>query len=617
MNQIAYGIVATMRHMETPYGEIPDGFVRDMRPQEMHDFLRHSYGRRNLLKGAAALGVAAIAGPVLWRQSAAVAATAPAGPQWIAFGADPSSAMYLSWSAGRAMGKVPTPSAPQVRWGLDSSYGSRQHAESTLVPIPSTLYGNPIQPVEHTFYNSSLLSGLAAGTTYHYSVSNDGVTWGADSTFTTAHDRSADFRFTAFGDEATSASRAAPMVQLVSSLKPAFHLIAGDLAYATPIGLKLPDTTGFTPGRWDRYLEIIGRGGTQSIPWQAAVGAHEIEPLDDHGYAGFVTRFPQAYDRSSGSPVVRSFTYGNVAFIQLDGNDVSAQETVNTGYTAGRQTAWLREKLAGYRSKASIDFIVAVCNCSCYSTNQTHGSDGGLRNAWGPLFDRYEVDLVVSGHVHAYERTNPMRAGQPTRKVASGGTVSTPADGTTYICVGGGGNTLYTTWYGSTDAGDAGDATPPKVWRWSDGDTPSGGSGKPTDYPDTAKDFSACRRAVFSCLVADVKPRSATDRQASMRIRAVMPAQTLDAVTSIGAATVIDSVTLVRDAQPRRPPATPSAGPTPWLLGAAGGAAVVGGAAYVIRRRGHRGFAAAQDDTYADPAEHGHIPPADTDTEED
>ncbi len=119
---MACGIVAKMRRMETPYGEIPDRFARDMRPQEMHDFLRQSYGRRNVLKGAATLGVAAIAGPMLWRQRTSLAPMPP-GPQWIAFGADPRSQMYLSWSAGRDMGKEQIPAAPQVRWGLDASYG--------------------------------------------------------------------------------------------------------------------------------------------------------------------------------------------------------------------------------------------------------------------------------------------------------------------------------------------------------------------------------------------------------------------------------------------------------------------------------------------------------------
>ena len=269
------------------------------------------------------------------------------------------------------------------------------------------------------------------------------------------------------------------MMQLVSGLRPAFHLVTGDLAYATPEGLAIPDAVGYDPAQWDKYLRVIGDNGAQSIPWQASVGAHEVEPLDDDGYAGFVTRFSQPYDLSSGSPVVFTFRYGNVAFVHLDGNEMSAQETINNGYTAGAQTAWLTRTLASYRAPGSgVDFIVVVCNCCCYSSNTQHGSDGGLRDVWGPLFDRYQVDLVISGHVHAYERTNPMRAGQPTKKVAPGGTVNPPADGTTYVCVGGGGNGLFRDWYGTTGSGDPGSSTPPKVWRWSGGDSPSGGHGQ-------------------------------------------------------------------------------------------------------------------------------------------
>jgi len=85
------------------------------------------------------------------------------------------------------------------------------------------------------------------------------------------------FRFTAFGDEAAGATTAAPMVALAASLGPAFHLIAGDLAYATPAGLKIPDVAGFHPGQWDKYLGVIGANGAASLPWQSSVGAHEVE----------------------------------------------------------------------------------------------------------------------------------------------------------------------------------------------------------------------------------------------------------------------------------------------------------------------------------------------------
>ena len=156
------------------------------------------------------------------------------------------------------------------------------------------------------------------------------------------------------------------------------------------------------------------------------------------------------------------------------------------------------------------------------------------------------MDLVISGHVHAYERTNPIRAGQPTRHVAAGGTVHPTTDGTTYICAGGGGNGCYTTWYGTTDSGDAGNATAPKIWRWTGGDTTAGGSGSSKEYTDSATGFSAVRRAVCICVVVDVTAAAQSGGTTTMRIQTLMPAQTSSAVTAITYPAVIDSLTLSR-----------------------------------------------------------------------
>jgi hypothetical protein len=390
---------------------------------------------------------------------------------------------------------------------------------------------------------TALLAGLSPATAYHYAVSSNGTTWGPDAVFTTPPAGLAPFRFTAFGDQAAGTAAAVPMAQLAASLRPAFHLLAGDLAYATPAGLKIPDVTGFHPAQWDAYRKAMGPALAQSVPQQASVGAHETEPLGDDGYAGFVTRFPQNYDAASGSPVVQSYTCGNVAFIHLDGNDLSAQEPVNAGYSNGAQTAWLAAQLPAYRAAGSgVDFIVVIVNCCCYSSNREHGSDGALRAAWGPLFDASNVDLVISGHVHAYERTNPMIAGQPTAQVPSGGTVSPATQGTTYVCAGTGGNALYRTWYGTTLGGDAGNATAPKVWRIN-------AAGKPQDYPDTAEGYSAYRQAAWAVLCVDVTPPAAPGGETSMLVRALMPAQTGSAVTSITSPAVMDSVTLTRTSQ--------------------------------------------------------------------
>ena len=151
--------------MDTPYGEIPEKFVKDMTIQEMHDYLKARSSRRTVLKAAGALGLAAAAGPVFWRQSSAFASTASA-PQWIAYGHDPAREIYVSWSAGTYNGAVVSVPAPQVRYGLDASYGAVEHASfSGTVPVPA-ISG---EPVENTVYSNALIRGLRPNTTYHYS----------------------------------------------------------------------------------------------------------------------------------------------------------------------------------------------------------------------------------------------------------------------------------------------------------------------------------------------------------------------------------------------------------------------------------------------------------------
>jgi hypothetical protein len=67
------------------------------------------------------------------------------------------------------------------------------------------------------------------------------------------------------------------------------------------------------------------------------VGNREMEPLANFGHAGSTTRFPQAYTPQSvtGSPVLKAFTYGNVAVIRLDGNHRSFSNSCLVSRAAG------------------------------------------------------------------------------------------------------------------------------------------------------------------------------------------------------------------------------------------------------------------------------------------
>jgi hypothetical protein len=99
--------------------------------------------------------------------------------------------------------------------------------------------------------------------------------------------------------------------------------------------------------------------------------------------------------------------------------------------------------LAAYRANPDIDFIVCFFHHCAYSTTASHASDGGVRAAWTKLFDRYQVDLVLQGHNHVFERTDPIRANRPTTVAGDNGIVYPETDGTVYYTVGCGGRPRY------------------------------------------------------------------------------------------------------------------------------------------------------------------------------
>jgi 3',5'-cyclic AMP phosphodiesterase CpdA len=82
------------------------------------------------------------------------------------------------------------------------------------------------------------------------------------------------------------------------------------------------------------------------------------------------------------------------------------------------------------------------------SSAHFNGADLGIRRQWLPLFDRYGVDLVLSGHEHHFERSHPVRGIVPgsdvlTPAVASGPAVPAEIDtryGTVHMTIGGGGH---------------------------------------------------------------------------------------------------------------------------------------------------------------------------------
>src|SRR5688572_30303459 len=74
-------------------------------------------------------------------------------------------------------------------------------------------------------------------------------------------------------------------------------------------------------------------------------------------------------------------------------------------YPAPEQIKWLENEL---RTSTS-DWKIAVFHHPLYSSGDRHGSDLRLRQVLEPLFVRYNVSVVLTGHDHFYERVKPQK----------------------------------------------------------------------------------------------------------------------------------------------------------------------------------------------------------------
>jgi hypothetical protein len=76
---------------------------------------------------------------------------------------------------------------------------------------------------------------------------------------------------------------------------------------------------------------------------------------------------------------------------------------LDSNYLDKEQLDWLDKELAGSKE----DWKIAFFHHPPYSSGETHGSSKALRNVLEPMFLKYGVSLVLSGHEHFYERIKP------------------------------------------------------------------------------------------------------------------------------------------------------------------------------------------------------------------
>ena len=118
------------------------------------------------------------------------------------------------------------------------------------------------------------------------------------------------------------------------------------------------------------------------VKFYAALGNHDL-PIQTN-YENFNMNGKEYY----------RIKKGNVAFYAL-----------NSNYMDAKQVKWLEDELAKDTSEWKICFF----HHPPYSSAGKHGSDKQLREIVEPIFVKYGVNLVLTGHDHVYERIKPQK----------------------------------------------------------------------------------------------------------------------------------------------------------------------------------------------------------------
>ncbi|CAF4007799.1 unnamed protein product [Adineta steineri] len=229
---------------------------------------------------------------------------------------------------------------------------------------------------------------------YYYRVGNAN-SWSDESSFKTDCSNASTHIFAVMGDMGTII----PAGFLVTKQIKEDHQITpfssvvhvGDISYA---GTGSTDEISEVWDAWGRQVEPI----SSIVPYMTNVGNHEAY----YNYTVYRNRFRMPGPESAGlDNFWFSFNIGPVHWVSLSSQHDYSKSSV--------QYAWLINDLAkANENRAQQPFVIVVTHrpllCSDASELDQHLPTSPLFETVYPLFVKYQVQLVITGHMHVYER---------------------------------------------------------------------------------------------------------------------------------------------------------------------------------------------------------------------
>lgn len=222
------------------------------------------------------------------------------------------------------------------------------------------------------------------------------------------------FNFAATGDFGCS-KNAENTVSSMEKKKPELVLPLGDLSY---------DTSA------DCWLNLISPFSNEL---KVTLGYHDVNDGPP--------KMNQYTDAFNMKEPYGSFDYRHVHFVTM-----ASESEYQPG---SAQYNFISNDLKNASENKDIDWIVVTTYGPFYTSPSTHNAEKVLREIYHPLFEKYDVDLVLEAHNHNYQRTYPISynsAGDSANPIVTNRNntgYNNGTKGTIFTIVGTGGESFY------------------------------------------------------------------------------------------------------------------------------------------------------------------------------
>lgn len=310
---------------------------------------------------------------------------------------------YLRWYTGAGVSGT---AVAQISESGDFADAVTFKADTQEVVKPKTLLNLGLMATYTTQkarkYTAEI-TGLETGKTYYYRVGiSETGNFSTPVAFTVKNEETSGFTFINVND--SQGMIASDYDTYLNTLAEAKSQFAG-AAFVLHAGDFVDD--GSNEDYWTWALE----GVSESVSYVPSTGNHEakskVEGITDPNaiISHFQVQNQDIPKQDTSTGIYYSYEYKNATFIVLNTNDVT-----DDGYLSDAQYDWAYEKA----KNAQTDWKIILMHKSPYS-NGPHAKDAdvvAIRKQLNNLTAACDVDLVMSGHDHVYNRTPYLAQGK-------------------------------------------------------------------------------------------------------------------------------------------------------------------------------------------------------------